>query len=128
VIALQIAVAAALAAWWPPALPPPVPPEAVVPAAPVAPLAPIAPAQPAAAVPMIARPPLDVRVRPLPAVTAPAADATPAKVRSPLYKDWRFWAVAGSLFVGSVATTYAVTRPGPPAYTGNAPPYYVTFR
>jgi hypothetical protein len=138
-IALQIALAAALAAWRPPVLPPPAAPEpevpveskSAVPGAPVthvAPMAPPTPSAPAPAVPMIARAPLDVRMLPVPAVTARATDAAPRKARRMLYKDWRFWAVAGSLLVGSVVMTYAVTRPEPQPYTGNAPPYYVTFR
>ena len=118
-IALPIAVAAALVAWGQPVLPPQPPPEVVAPAAVVEPVAP-------AAVPMIARAPLDVRMSPVPMVTATAADIAPVTARRQLYKDWRFWAIAGSLFVATAATTYAVTRPEPLPYRGNVFPYVVT--
>ena len=94
--------------------------------APAAAIERLAPAEPPAAVPMIARAPVDVRVLPMPAVTALAADAAPVKARRQLHKDWRFWAIASSLFVATVATTYAVTRPEPLPYRGNVYPYVVT--
>ena len=74
---------------------------------------------------MIARVPLDVRMLPVPAATVHAADAAPVTARRPLYKDWRFWAIAGSLFVATVATTYAVTRPEPLPYRGNVYPFVI---
>lgn len=127
-IALPIALVAALVAWGQPVVSPQPMPDPVAPAAAVDAVVPVAPAESPAAVPMIARPPLDVRTLPVPAVTAHAAEAAPAPARRPLYKDWRFWTIAGSLFVATVATTYAVTRPEPPAYTGNFPPYSVSFK
>lgn len=120
--------ATALAVWRPPALPPATPDEPAAEASPEPEPPPPAPepappspatvpqiADTALASPLIARAPLDVRARPV--------RVSPA----PLYKNWRFWAVAGGLFAAMVATTLIVTRPDPPPYTGNTYPYYVSF-
>jgi hypothetical protein len=63
--------------------------------------------------------PVSVLSRPAPAPLRPA--------RSPLYRDWRFWAISGSLFAASVVVTILVTRPGPQPYPGNLPPNVISF-
>jgi hypothetical protein len=47
--------------------------------------------------------------------TEPVKTETP---RRPLYKNWVFWTVAGSLVALAVVVTIAVTRDPPPAYPG----------
>jgi hypothetical protein len=77
---------------------------------------------------MLARPPLDVSVRPVPAVAAAAGGRAAPPPRRQLYEDWRFWAIVGSAFAAMVTATYLVTRPDPQPYTGNAAPFYVSFQ
>ena len=117
----SIVMAAALAAWG--AVAPSVEPAPSVVAPPAATALPATAALPAIQVPIIAKAPVDVRAAPV-RVAAPRARPEP---RSPLYKDWRFWAIAGGIFAATVIFTIAETRPGPAPYTGNAPPYYVGF-
>ena len=138
----SLVLAAALAAWGPVA-PAPEPEQVptgdvAAPAATSAAAPPVAPAEPpaspapappgaSAARPappaLIAKAPLDVRATPA-IVTAPAPTKPPSK---PLHKRWAFWAIAGGLFAASIVVTYVATRPKPEPYTGNAPPYFVSF-
>jgi hypothetical protein len=117
----SIVMAAALAAWG--AVAPAVEsaPSDVAPPATTVPPATRVPA--AIHVPIIAKAPVNVRA-------AQALDVAPRggpEPRPPLYKDWRFWVIAGGVFVATVIITIAETRPGPASYTGNAPPYYIGF-
>jgi hypothetical protein len=83
------------------------------------------PAAPPPAIPasIVAKAPVAVRAAP---AFAPAPP--PTRERGvPLHKRWWFWTIAGGLFTGTIVATYAMTRPGPQPYTGNAPPYYVPF-
>jgi hypothetical protein len=131
-------VAAALLAWGPLAPAPEIVPpahEAPAPAAPAPPGEPppaaLAPPAPAAAAgrpslqpAIIAKGPLDVSARP--AIVAAPGRAQPEQ--RPLYKRWSFWVIAGGLLATTIVVTIAATRPGPNPYTGNAPPYSITFQ
>jgi hypothetical protein len=68
---------------------------------------------------MVAKAPLDVRVKP---VLVGTRDRPP---QQPLYKNVGFWVVSGGIFVATVVITIVMTRPGPEPYSGNTPPYYV---
>jgi hypothetical protein len=118
----SIIMAAALAAWGAVAPAGEASPSGVTPAA--AAVAPAPPVIPARALPIIANPRLDVRAAPAPLVAAPGRQSDS---RRPLYRDWRFWAIAGGLFAVAVIVTIAQTRPGPQPYTGNTPPYFIGF-
>jgi hypothetical protein len=102
--------------------PPPAPPTP--PAAPVPSTPPPAPARaPAFLPPLIAKGPLDARAR-------PALIATPSRAkreRPPLYKQWLFWVVSGGLLASTVAVTIIVIRPRPQPYTGDLPPYVISY-
>lgn len=50
--------------------------------------------------------------------------APPAVNRRYLYQQWPFWAITGTLLVGMVGLTYAVTRPAPQPYYGNTVPNF----
>jgi hypothetical protein len=115
VIPAAVVLAAAVAAWGAVAPAPELPPPAVVP-----------PVTPPAAIEstIIAKAPVDVRTAPA-LVAAPRARPEPPP--RPLYKDWRFWVIAGGLFATTVILTIAETRPGPEPYTGNVPPYSIRF-
>jgi hypothetical protein len=113
--------AAALAAWG--AVAPSAEPAPSAVAPPSATAMPAAPAPPVIQAPIIVKAPVDVRAAPA-LVAAPRARPEP---QPPLYKRWRFWAIAGGLLVATVIVTLVETRPGPAPYTGNAPPYYVGF-
>jgi hypothetical protein len=49
------------------------------------------------------------------------------KPHRPLYRSWVFWTVTGALVAGTVALTYAATRPAPVPYYGNLPPQLITL-
>jgi hypothetical protein len=128
-------VVAALLAGWGPVWPAPeqAASEAVAAAAPPAAAASTTPAPvaPPVAAPVPARPPaiiakapIDVRARPV-MVTAPRH---PREPRTPIHKQWAFWAIAGGLLVTTVVATIVATRPTPDAYRGNTSPYYVPFQ
>ena len=117
----SIVMAAALAAWG--AVAPSVEPARSDVAPPAATALPATAAPPAIQVPIIAKAPVDVRAAPA-LVAAPRARPEP---RPRLYRDWRFWAIAGGLLVAAVIVTIVETRTGSAPYTGNAPPYYIGF-
>ena len=97
--------------------PPPVPPSGAAPPA----AAPAGTAVPRPSI--VAKAPLDVRARP--AIGAwPRPASQPSK---PLQRQWAFWVIAGGLFASTIVITYAVTRPKPDPYTGNGPPYFISF-
>ena len=77
---------------------------------------------PPAPPPPVARMPLDRSAAPA-LLEAPA----PSPPRTPLYKRWQFWLIAGGAFATAVGMTIAVTRPGPAPYSGNAPPYIISI-
>jgi hypothetical protein len=101
-----------------PASPAPAPPAPAAPAP-----APFAPA----AVDLELTPPPPAPPPTASAVTVAKAPASPAKPRRHLYQRWLFWTVAGGLVAGTVAITYAVSRPPPAPYTGNLVPGVFTF-
>jgi hypothetical protein len=70
---------------------------------------------------IIAKAPIEVRAKP---VLVDSPDRRPAK---PLYKRWGFWLVSGGLFATTVIVTILATRPKPEPYTGNVPPFTITF-
>jgi len=72
--------------------------------------------------PLIAEPAPPVRSRP---ERSRPQRARPA--RAPLYRDWRFWAISGSLLAASVVTTILVTRPGPQPFEGNFDPKVISL-
>jgi len=56
-----------------------------------------------------------------------ARSPLPPPPRTPTYKRWQFWVIAGGAFAFAVGVTVAVTRPGPQPYSGNVTPYLVSF-
>jgi hypothetical protein len=102
-------------------------PPTAVPPSPTAPVArPPAPSiPPVLAPPLIVRGPIEVVPRGAPVLVASPHPAGAAK--KPLYKRWLFWVIAGGFLASAIGVTYAATRPKPQPYTGNAPPYLITF-
>jgi hypothetical protein len=86
-----------------------------------------APVAPPATVDLQLGPPRPVPPPSANAVTVATAPAPPAKPRRYLYQHWLFWTVAGGLVAGTVAITYAVTRPPPAPYYGNVNPGVFIF-
>ncbi len=115
----SLLLAAALAAWGPVA---PAADSGAEPAheTPVA----TTPAVPPAAVPQAVDEPTTDRSATPSLLAAPSADRPPP--RTPTYKRWQFWVIAGGAFATAIGVTIAVTRPGPQPYSGNVSPYLVS--
>jgi hypothetical protein len=88
------------------------------------PFVPTAAAVPSAPPPPVVRTTIDPDAAP--ALLA-APSPSPPPPRTPTYKRWQFWVIAGGAFAAAVGLTIAVTRPGPEPYSGNAPPYLISF-